>query len=106
LLQPLALVCFDPDCGAQAETVDVGAQKLTRCCIARRRAPERQHLLPGAVAEGEAVGDGRRVQRPQRARLLAVGIPRGQVSRAFVAAERFSIADITAVVAVDFARVV
>jgi glutathione S-transferase len=35
-----------------------------------------------------------------------VGIPRGQVSRAFVAAERFSIADITAVVAVDFARVV
>ncbi|MCA3210754.1 MAG: hypothetical protein ING50_01015 [Burkholderiales bacterium] len=37
-----------------------------------------QHLLPGAGAEGHAVRDGRRRQRPQHARLLAVGVQLGQ----------------------------
>lgn len=57
----------------QAEPVDSSAQRVTRCCLARRRALERQHFLPCAGAEGDAVGDGRCLQWPQRARLLAVG---------------------------------
>ncbi len=52
LLQPLAVACFDPYRGAQAETVDLGAHGLTRCCMARHSAAERQHLLPSAGAEG------------------------------------------------------
>ena len=39
----------------------------------------RQHLLPGARAEGDAVSDGRGLQRPKGARLLAVGFRLGQV---------------------------
>ncbi len=35
LLQPLAVVCFDPHRGMQAETIDVGAQGLVRCALAR-----------------------------------------------------------------------
>jgi len=58
----------------QAEAVDVGAQGLARRGLARHCSPERQHLLPDAGTEGDAVSDGRRLQRPQRARLLAVGI--------------------------------
>lgn len=58
----------------QAQAVDVGAKGLARCTLARYRTPEGQHLLPGAWAEGDAVRDGRRLQRPQGARLLAVGI--------------------------------
>ncbi len=45
LLQPLALVCFDPHGRVQTEAVDVGTQKL-----ARHRAPQRQYLLPGALS--------------------------------------------------------
>ncbi len=66
----------------QAEPVDVGAQGLARCALARHRTPQAQHLQPGAGPEGDAVGDGRGLQRPQRARLLAVGIRLGQVGLA------------------------
>ena len=78
LLQPLAVVGFHPHRGMQAEPVDVGAQRLARRGLARHRAPEGQHLLPGAGAEGDAVRHGRGLQRPQRARLLAVGMRLGQ----------------------------
>jgi hypothetical protein len=37
LFQPLAVVCFDPDCGVQTESVDVGAPRLPRNGLARRR---------------------------------------------------------------------
>jgi len=37
LFQPLAVVCFDPDRGVQTESIDVGAQRLPRCGLARRR---------------------------------------------------------------------
>jgi hypothetical protein len=50
---------------------------LARPILARHRASQRQHLLPGTGTEGDAVSDGRRLQRPQRARLLAVGIRLG-----------------------------
>jgi hypothetical protein len=44
--------------------------------------PEGQHLLTRARAEGDAVRDGRGLQRPQRARLLTVGVGRDQVGLA------------------------
>ena len=75
---------FDPHRGVQAETVDVGAQRLGHPVLARHRSPQRQHLLPGSRAKGDAVSDGRRLQRPQRARLLAVGIRLGQLGLAYV----------------------
>jgi hypothetical protein len=84
LLQPLAVVCFDPDRGVQAESVDVRAQRLARGGLARHRASQGQHLLPGARAQGDAVSDGRSLQRAQRARVLAVGIRLGQVGLAHV----------------------
>jgi hypothetical protein len=62
LFQPLAVMCADPHRGVQAEPVDVGAQGLARCGLARHRAPQGQHLLPGAGPEGDAVGDGRGLQ--------------------------------------------
>ena len=37
LLQPLAVVCFHPHRGVQAEPVDVGAQWLAFCGLARHR---------------------------------------------------------------------
>jgi len=64
----------------QAEPVDVGTQRLAHPVLAWRRSAQGQHLLPGAGAEGDAVGDGRGLQRPQRARLLAVGIRLGQIA--------------------------
>ena len=74
LLQPPGVVCLDPDRSMQAEAVDVGAERLTRCGLARHHAPERQHLLPGSRAEGDAVSDGRGLQR---ARLLTVNVDVG-----------------------------
>lgn len=82
LLLPLAVVCRDPHRRVQAESVDVGAQALARCGLARPRAPEGQPLMPGARAEGDAVGNGRRLQRMQGARLLTVDVGFGQVGLA------------------------
>jgi hypothetical protein len=65
----------------QAETVDVGAQGLARCALARHRTPEHQHLLTCAGSEGDAVSDS---GSPQRARFLTVGIGLGQVGLAHV----------------------
>jgi hypothetical protein len=50
LLQPLAVVGFHPHRGMQAEPLDVGAQRLAGPVLARYRASQRQHLLPGARA--------------------------------------------------------
>jgi len=78
LFQPLAVVRFDPHGGVQTEAVDVGTQGLPCHTLARHRAPEGPHLLPGTGPEGAAVRDGRGLQRPQRARLVPVGIGLGQ----------------------------
>jgi len=75
-------MCFQPHRRVQAESVDVGAQRLVHCGLAWRRTPQGQHLLPGAGAEGNAIGDRRGLQWPQSARLLAVGIRLGQVGLA------------------------
>jgi hypothetical protein len=102
---------FDPRRGVQAEPVDVGTQRLARrghawhalqaalalCMRApfarhgtvRRDGPmstlsipQGQRLVPGAPSESDAVSDGRRLQRPQRARLVPVGVGLGQVGLA------------------------
>lgn len=57
LFQPLAVVRFHSHGRVQAETIDVGAQGLRRCRLARLGAPEGQHLLAGARTEGDAVGN-------------------------------------------------
>jgi hypothetical protein len=46
LLQPLALVRFDPHGRVQAETVDVGTQKLARQTKARHRARSVKTFCP------------------------------------------------------------
>ena len=51
LLQPPAVVGFDPHGGVQAEAVDVSAQGLARRGLARHCAPQGQHLLAGAGPE-------------------------------------------------------
>jgi hypothetical protein len=61
------------------EFVDVSAQGLTRRALARHRAPKRQHLLAGAKTERDAASAGHGLERPQRARLWALGIWLGQV---------------------------
>jgi hypothetical protein len=60
------------------------SQELARRGCARHCAAQGQHLLPGAGAEGNAIRDRRGLQRPQRARLLAVGIRLGQPGLAHV----------------------
>ena len=82
LLQPLAVVCFDPHRGVQAEAVAVGAQGLARRVLAWHCASQGMNLLPGARAEGDAVSDGCGLQRPQGMRLVPVGIRLGQVDLA------------------------
>ncbi|MBL0296725.1 MAG: hypothetical protein IPQ21_05900 [Betaproteobacteria bacterium] len=68
--------------GSRFQGADAGAVENEHS--ARPRASQGQHLLPCAGAEGDAVGDGRGLQRPQRARLLAVGVGLGQVGLAHV----------------------
>jgi hypothetical protein len=72
-------VGFDTDCGMQAEPLDVGAQLQARPVLARHRSSQGQYLVPGAGPESDPVGHSRGLQRPQRARLLAVGIRLGQL---------------------------
>jgi 2,4-dienoyl-CoA reductase (NADPH2) len=47
----------------RAEAIDVGAQGLAQCGLARHRAAPRQDLVAGARAERDAVRGGRRLQR-------------------------------------------
>jgi hypothetical protein len=67
-----------------AVPVDVRAQRLARRSLARHCASRGEHLLSGTGPEGDSVGDGRGLQRPQRARCLTVGIGLGQVGLAHV----------------------
>jgi len=66
LLQRLAILCTAAHSGVQAETVDVGAQRLLEVRIPGHRALQRQHPLPGAWAEGDAVTTRGGLQRLQR----------------------------------------
>lgn len=50
--------------------------------LPRHRTPEAQHLPTRARVEGESLGDGHRLPRSQRARLLAVDIRLGQAGLA------------------------
>jgi hypothetical protein len=65
---------FDPHLGVQAESVDVGAQGTTRRGLARHRTLQGEHLLPGALAEGDAIGGSRRLKRAQRTCFVTRGV--------------------------------
>jgi len=59
----------------------VGTQILVAHSVAWHHALHRQHLLPGAWAEGNAVRTRRRLQRPERAGLIRIGVGLGQIAR-------------------------
>ncbi len=84
LLQRLAVVGAAAHGGVQAEPVDVGAQRLLEVLLPGHDALHRQHLLPGAWAEGDAVGTRRGLQRPERAGLVRVCVVVGQVGLTFL----------------------
>jgi len=68
----------------KAEPVDVGAQGLARCGLARHRPSQGEHPAACGRAEGDAVRHRPRLQRAQRARLLILGIRLGEVRPAIV----------------------
>jgi len=59
----------------------VGKQILGALDVQRHGALQGKHLLPGARAEGNAVSTRRRLQRPERAGLIRIGLDSGQVAR-------------------------
>jgi len=61
--------------------VDVGAQGLTQCSLARHRAPQGQRLVASARSEGDPVGDGRRLQLPEGAGFVRVRVDVSRVGR-------------------------
>ena len=58
-----------PHSRVQTEPVGVGAKGLPSRSLPRHRAPQGQKLLHGTGPEGDAIRDGRGLQRPQRAGL-------------------------------------
>ena len=77
LLQRLAVFGAAAHGGVKAEAVDVGAQRLLEVCVPRHRTLQRQHLLAGAWAEGDALRKGGGLQRPERAGLVRVAVAIG-----------------------------
>ena len=81
LLQRLAVVGAAAHGSVQAETVDIDAQRLLEVLLSGHNALRGQHLLPGARAEGDAVGTRRSLQRPERAGLVRITVVVGEVRR-------------------------
>jgi hypothetical protein len=65
----------------QAEAVDVGAQRLLEVLLPGYDALQRQHLLSGARAEGDAISAGCRLQWPEHAGFVRIAVVVGHVSR-------------------------
>ena len=59
----------------------VDTQILLKRSVSRHRTLHREHLLPDAWAEGNAVSTSRHLQRPERAGLIRIGVSIGQVAR-------------------------
>ena len=81
LLQRLAIVGAAVHRGMQAEAVAVGTQRLLEVRIPGHHALDRQHLLPSAGAEGDAVSTRGGLQRPERAGLVRITVVVGHVGR-------------------------
>jgi len=64
LLQRMAIIGAAAHGGVQAETLAVGAQRLLKVRVPGHSTLHRQHLLPRARAEGDAVGTRGGMQRP------------------------------------------
>ena len=64
----------------------VGTQLLGALNVQRHGALQGKHLLPGTRAEGNAVSTSRRLQRPERAGIIriGVGVGVGQVARSLL----------------------
>ena len=62
-------------------SIDIGAQGLLELRLPGHGALHRQHLLPGARAEGDAASTRRRLQRPERAGLVRIAAVVGHVGR-------------------------
>jgi hypothetical protein len=84
LLQPLAVVGATAHGCVQAEPADVGAQRLLEVCVSGHGTLQRQHLLPGAWPEGDAVSARRSLQRPEHAGLVRIAVVVGQVGLALL----------------------
>jgi hypothetical protein len=66
-----------------AVSIDVGAQGLLELRLPGHGTLHRQHLLPGAQTESDAVGTRCGLQRPERAGLVRIAVAVGHVSRTF-----------------------
>jgi len=62
----------------------VGTQFLGERGASRRGDLHREHLLAGARAEGNAVSTRRRLQRPERAGIIRIGVGVGQIARSLL----------------------
>jgi hypothetical protein len=81
LFQCLAVVGAAAHGSVQAETADVGAQRLLEVRFPGQGALHSQHLLAGARAEGDAISTGRSLQRPERTGLVRIAVVVGYVGR-------------------------
>ena len=81
LFQRFAVVGRATHSRAQAEAVAVGALALLEVRLPGHCTLQRQHLLPGSWAEGDAAGTGRSLQRPKRTGFIRVAVVVGQVGR-------------------------
>jgi len=79
LLQRLAIIGAAAHGGMQAEALDVGAQRLLEVGVPGHVTLQRQHLLAGAWAKGDAVRTGGGLQRPERAGLVRIGVVVGHI---------------------------
>jgi hypothetical protein len=84
LLQRIAVIGRDAHGCVQTESIDVGAQRLLELRLPGHGALHRQHLLPGARAEGDAASTRRHLQRPERAGLVRIAVVVGDVGRTFL----------------------
>jgi hypothetical protein len=92
LFQPLTLVGSAAHGRVQAEALMVGTQLLGARSVSRHRTLHREHLLPGAWAEGNAVSARRGLQRPERAGLIRIGVGVGQIARSLLVFDKHAAA--------------
>jgi len=81
LLQRQAVVGAAAHGGVEAEALDVGAQSLLEVRVPGLGTLHRQHLLPGAWAEGDAVSTGGWLQRPEYAGLVRIDVGVSHIGR-------------------------
>ncbi len=84
LLERLAVVRPAAHSSMQAETLHIGPKRLVEVRLPGRRALHRQHLLPGAWAEGDPISTRRSLQGPARTGLVRIAVAASHVSQIFL----------------------